>query len=103
MGRTSAGVAEIHGPETLPPARRPPVLPSPGRDRRDPHTRERLQRRVRSEFDEMPGLNLTLAQAVRLFGIREDICIRVLGELIAEGLLHEASRERYARRSSHRS
>lgn len=102
MARTSAGVAEIRGPATpAPPDRRP--VPSPARDRRDPHTRERLQRRVRSEFDEMPGLILTLAQAVRLFGIRPDICIRVLGELIAEGLLHEAPRDRYARRPPRRS
>jgi len=67
-------------------------------ERRDPQSRERLRLRVRSEFDETPALVLTPAAAARLFGIREDICIRVLGELQAEGLLY-SSGERYATRS----
>ena len=67
-------------------------------ERRDPQSRERLRIRVRSEFDETPALVLTPAAAARLFGIREDICIRVLGELQAEGLLY-ASGERYATRA----
>jgi hypothetical protein len=66
-------------------------------DRRDPQSRERLRLRVRSEFDE-GVLVLTLAAAARLFGIREDICIRVLGELQSEGVLY-SSGERYATRS----
>ena len=71
----------------------PPEVP----ERRDPQSRERLRLRVRSEFDE-GVLVLTLAAAVRLFGIREDICIRVLGELQVEGVLH-SSGERFATRS----
>ena len=67
-------------------------------ERRDPQSRERLRLRVRSEFDETPALVLTPAAAARLFGIREDICIRVLGELQSEGLLY-SSGERYATRS----
>jgi hypothetical protein len=66
-------------------------------ERRDPQSRERLRLRVRSEFDE-GVLVLTLAAAARLFGIREDICIRVLGELQSEGVLY-SSGERYATRS----
>ena len=46
----------------------------------------------------MPELILTPAAAARLFGIREDICIRVLAELQAEGLLY-SSGERYATKS----
>ena len=81
-------------------AQLPGVQNSPPRvpERRDPQSRERLRRRVRSEFDETPSLVLTPAAAARLFGIREDICIRILGELQSEGLLH-SSGERYATRS----
>jgi hypothetical protein len=66
-------------------------------ERRDPQSRERLRQRVRSEFYQAPALVLTEAAAGRLFGIREDICIRVLRELQSEGVLH-ASRERFATR-----
>lgn len=72
----------------------PPKSPSRP-ERRDPRSRERLRLRVRSEFDAMPVLVLTPAAAARLFGIREDICIRVLAELEAEGRLY-SSGERYA-------
>jgi hypothetical protein len=60
-------------------------------ERRNPQARERLRVRVRSEFGEMPDLILTLAQAARLFGMRQDICVRVLRELQTEGLLCETS------------
>lgn len=70
-----------------------------GRERRDAGSREQLRSRVRSEFQEMPGLTLTLMQAARLFGIRADICRRVLGELAIEGLLFLAPGEQYSRRS----
>jgi len=43
--------------------------------------------RVQAEFVEMPGLRLTLAQAVRLFNIEPDQCQRVLGTLILGGHL----------------
>lgn len=35
----------------------------------------------------MPGLSLTLAQAKRLFGLRDDICARVLTTLIDRAVL----------------
>ena len=43
--------------------------------------------RIRAEFDEMPGLNLTLMQAARLFDVEPARCARVLGELVASGAL----------------
>ena len=86
MDQRTAGLTSTQ----TPPARVP--------ERRDPQSRERLRLRVRSEFDEMPELILTPAAAARLFGIREDICIRVLNELQAEGLLY-SSNERYATKS----
>ena len=70
----------------------PPRVP----ERRDPQSRERLRLRVRSEFEEA-ALVLTPTAAARLFGIREDVCIRVLRELEVEGLLY-SSGERYATR-----
>ena len=38
--------------------------------------------RVQAEFEEMPGLRLTLSQAVRLFHIAPEQCERVLGTLV---------------------
>jgi hypothetical protein len=35
----------------------------------------------------MPGLSLTLAHAKHLFGIREDICARVLNTLVQQEIL----------------
>jgi hypothetical protein len=56
-------------------------------DRRNVAARETLLCRVRSEFDEMPGLSLTLAQASRLFALSPDVSSRILERLIGEGLL----------------
>ena len=54
----------------------------PALERRDPVLRAALLRRVIVEFEEMPGLLLTEAQAERLSGIRDDICARVLTPLV---------------------
>jgi hypothetical protein len=35
----------------------------------------------------MPGLRLTIAQAQRLFGVRDDICTRVLNTLVLREIL----------------
>ena len=67
----------------------------PARDRRNHDSRKCLLRRVRAEFDEMPCLQLTLAQAQRLFGLRADICERVLNELVAAGHLRHRGDGRY--------
>ena len=59
-----------------------------------------LSHRIRSEFQEMPGACLTLAQAIRLFGIRPDVGLCVLRQLVDEGLLQVTIEERYRLRSS---
>ena len=41
-----------------------------------------MVRRVRAEFLEMPGLRLTFAQAMRLWGLSENDCQRVIDALI---------------------
>jgi hypothetical protein len=56
-------------------------------ERRQSASRHALLQRVYSEFEEMPGLCLTTAQASRLFHLRGDVCNRVFSELVHEGLL----------------
>ena len=58
-----------------------------GPDRRNELSRQRLLGRVHGEFLEMRGLTLTVPQARRLFNLREDICARVLGTLVGDGVL----------------
>jgi hypothetical protein len=43
--------------------------------------------RVWAEFREMPGLNLTLAQAARLFSLDRARCAGVLEVLVVNGVL----------------
>jgi len=38
--------------------------------------------RVRAEFDEMPGLMLTVPQASRLFGLDEEMCRMIVERLV---------------------
>lgn len=46
-----------------------------------------LWRRVRAEYDEMPGLTLTLPQAVRLFNVAPDDLEPLLLAMVREGFL----------------
>ena len=46
-----------------------------------------FQCRIRAEFEEMPGLNLTLPQALRLFDSDCVSCQRALWQLVAAGVL----------------
>jgi len=66
-----------------------------GPDRRDRASREQLLSRVRAEFEEMRSLRLTRMQAQRLFGLRPDVCGRVLAALVAERILCCESDQRY--------
>jgi len=68
-------------------------------ERRHAMTREALVRRIRSEFEEMPGLSLTLAQAARLFGLQPDTCLRVLLGLCEQGFVRVRGDGRYVLRS----
>jgi hypothetical protein len=63
--------------------------------RRDPVDRLALARRIRAEYEEMPGLNLTLRQAALLFGLQEDICAQVLRALIDERVLRRTETGRF--------
>ena len=64
-------------------------------DRRDFPARQQLLGRVRAEFVEMPCLRLTRLQAQRLFGLRADVCDRVLAALVSEQTLTRDVDDRY--------
>ena len=52
-----------------------------------------VRERVRGEYQEMPGLRLTIAQASRLFGLDLARCTLVLDALVEEGALWTNGRE----------
>jgi len=72
-------------------------LPDGMTERRDPVRREALVRRIVAEFDDMPGLALTLQQASRLMGVEEAVCARILTTLTRNGLLRRNSLNLYVR------
>ena len=57
--------------------------------------------RVESEFREMPGLQLTAAQARRLFNLDHGSCVLILGILIRRGFLAQTSNGQYIRVQSY--
>lgn len=46
-----------------------------------------LHERVRAEYNEMPGLRLTLAQAARFWQLDHKSCERALEDLVRDGYL----------------
>jgi hypothetical protein len=69
--------------------------PSTALERRHHPSRDALLHRVWGEFAEMPCLRLTMRQAQRLFGLRPDVCERVLATLVRERRLIRQDDERY--------
>jgi hypothetical protein len=67
----------------------------PGLERRNHASRDALLVRVCAEFEEMPGLRLTPPQVQRLFGLRPDVCQRVLAALVHDGMLACDANGRY--------
>lgn len=60
--------------------------------------RRELVRRIRAEFEEMPGLSLTSAQASKFFGMSPEVCADILANLIEEGMLSLNGDRRYSHR-----
>ena len=60
-------------------------------ERRNVVARHALLCRVHREFEEMPGLSLTLDQAARMFGFHPDIIGRILGRLTDARVLRRRS------------
>jgi Fic family protein len=58
---------------------------------------EQVAQRVRSEYLEMPGLNLTKDQARCLWGIDAPTCDRLLAHLVETGFLVRTSHATYVR------
>lgn len=56
-----------------------------------------LVRRIESEYREMPGLNLTVAQAERLWGVDHATCVRALTLLVTRRVLRRTPAGRYLR------
>lgn len=46
-----------------------------------------IAQRVRAEFEEMPGMTLTMPQASRLFGLDHDVCRAVVERLVGSAYL----------------
>jgi hypothetical protein len=60
-------------------------------------TKPVLERRIRGEFKEMPGLRLTGPQAARLWGLTLDESESLLSDLVAAGFLRRSEDGRYLR------
>jgi hypothetical protein len=56
-----------------------------------------LTQRIREEFDEAPGLQITLEEGVRFWALDAETCAKILGELRQLGFLVQTSEGRYRR------
>jgi Fic family protein len=54
------------------------------------NARRALSRRIQSEYEEMPGLSLTISQAIRFWNLDAPTCARVLEELVEQGYLRRS-------------
>lgn len=69
---------------------------------RSPGPRETDLRRIRSEYVEMPGLNLTVPQAARLFGVSVGQAEQLLAGMVDERFLERDPEGLYRRRGCRR-
>lgn len=60
----------------------------------------KLIQRIREEFEESPGLRLTVDEGARFWGLDARTCEQVLGHLFAVGFLSRGSDQRYRVASS---
>jgi hypothetical protein len=67
-------------------------------ERRDVLRRDALVRRIVEEFEDLPGLTLSLRQAMRMLGVDEGACLRILDGLTRTGKIRRDSRHLYVRR-----
>jgi hypothetical protein len=56
-----------------------------------------LLRRIRAEYEEMPGLTLTVPQAARLWSLTASESLDVLSDLVGSGFLIRDRRGAYRR------
>ena len=62
-----------------------------------PTVDEALLARIRGEYDEMPGLSLTPAQAERLWQLDRETCRAALNRLVQRRVLSLTARGRYVK------
>ena len=74
------------------------TLPPGTVERRDHQRRAALVRRILAEFDDMPGMALSLKQAGRFLGIDDTACARILASLTRDGHLRRNANLLYVRR-----
>jgi DNA-binding IclR family transcriptional regulator len=55
----------------------------------------KLAQRIMEEFEEAPGLRITLSEASRFWGLDETTTARVLARLLASGFLATGGDQRY--------
>ena len=67
---------------------------------REPRVEDALMTRVRGEYREMPGMRLTIEQAMRLWMLDRRTCSDVLSSLVAAHFLQRDGNGRYARAHS---
>jgi hypothetical protein len=56
-----------------------------------------LERRIRGEYNEMPGMRLSPRQAARLLSIESGVCASMLDALVESGFLRRDRNGLYAR------
>ena len=57
----------------------------------------KLTQRIREEFEEAPGLRVTVSEAARFWGLDEQTCEQVLAHLFAARFLTRGDDRRYGR------
>ncbi len=62
-----------------------------------PTAEQLLERRIRGEYKEMPGLRLSPRQASRLWSVNCEVCAEVLDALVGSGFLRRDRNGMYAR------
>ena len=70
------------------------------RERLPDHMWRQTLRRVRGEFEEMPCLRVTIAQATTLFGLPDTVCSWVLSRLESDGFLGRTANGEYVRQTT---
>ena len=60
-------------------------------------TIHKLSQRIREEFEEAPGLQVTIAEGARFWALDLDTCAHVLNHLLHSGFLVRARGGRYRR------
>jgi hypothetical protein len=72
-------------------------LPAGFVERRNKERRDALVRRILAEFEDMPGMALSLKQAGRFLGVDDKTCARILAGLTRDGSLRRNDSALYVR------